>query len=77
MAAGEPVDHDDDIFGAAVNRANRICSVADPGHVLVSDLVRDLGLKHGYFFSEEHMVSLKGISESVSVYELVGDTGKG
>jgi len=75
MTAGEPVDHDDDIFGAAVNRANRICAVAEPGHVLVSDIVRNLGSKQGYLFGDETVVALKGISGNVSVYELVGAKG--
>ncbi len=71
MAAGEPVDHDDDIFGAAVNRANRICAVADPGHVLVSDQVRDLGAERGFDFGEPRRVSLKGFTEGTTVYELL------
>jgi class 3 adenylate cyclase len=77
MAAGEPVDHDDDIFGASVNRANRICAVAEPGHILVSDLVRDLGLEQGYLFGEEKAVSLKGIRGDALVYELVGPDSSG
>lgn len=74
MAAGEPVDHDDDIFGAAVNRANRICTVADPGHVLVADIVRDLGTENGFMFGEAKSVTLKGFTEMATVYELL-DTG--
>lgn len=71
MAAGEPVDHDDDIYGAAVNRANRVCAVADPGHVLVSDEVRDLGAKEGFHFGESRQVTLKGFSAASTVYELL------
>lgn len=73
MAGGEPVDHDDDIFGAAVNRANRICSVAAPGHILVSDVVRDLGEKSRFVFGEARSVSLKGFSDTAVVYELQAD----
>jgi class 3 adenylate cyclase len=43
MAAGEPVDRDDDLFGMTVNLASRICTAADAGDVLVSDLVHELG----------------------------------
>lgn len=75
MAAGEPVDHDGDIYGAAVNRASRICDVADPGHVLVSDVVRDLGSGEGFKFGEPMSVTLKGFSEPAAVYELVGPGG--
>ena len=35
MAAGEPVDHNDDFFGAAVTMANRICSSAGPEHIFL------------------------------------------
>ena len=45
MAAGEPVDRDDDIFGAAVTMANRICSSAGPEQIFVSDVVHDLGIE--------------------------------
>ena len=47
MAAGEPVDHDDDLFGAAVTVANRICSSAGPGQIYVSDVVRRPGRRKG------------------------------
>ena len=43
IAAGEPVDRNDDLFGSTVNLASRICQAADPGQILVSDVVHDLG----------------------------------
>jgi class 3 adenylate cyclase len=72
LAAGEPVDHNDDIFGAAVTLANRICAAADPGHVLVSDVVHDLGVGNGFIFDGGSDRSLKGFSRQVVVYELLG-----
>ncbi len=72
MAAGEPVDQDDDIFGAAVTLASRICAAADPGHVLVSDVVRDLGSSNGFVFDGGSDRSFKGFSRPVLVYELLG-----
>jgi class 3 adenylate cyclase len=72
MAAGEPVDHDDDIFGAAVTLANRICTAADPGHVLVSDVVHDLGVGNGFVFDGGSDLTLKGFSRPAMVYELLG-----
>ena len=50
IAAGEPVDHNDDIFGATVNLASRLCAAAEAGHILVSGLVRDLGSGEGFAF---------------------------
>jgi class 3 adenylate cyclase len=71
MAAGEPVDHNDDLFGATVNLASRICAVARPGEVLVSDSVHELGAGAGYAFEDGEPVSLKGFAEPVPVYRLV------
>jgi class 3 adenylate cyclase len=72
IAAGEPVDHDDDIFGAAVTMANRICSSAGPGQIHVSDVVRDLGVEKGFRFDEGKIDLLRGFSEPATIYELLG-----
>ena len=74
MAAGEPVDHDDDIFGAAVTMANRICFSAGPGKIYVSDVVRDLGVEKGFRFDGGQTKVLKGFSEPATIYELLGIT---
>ena len=75
MAAGEPVDHNDDLFGSAVNLANRICDASAPGHILVSDPVCEMGAEKGFLFGRAHDVELKGFGP-VRVVELVG-TGSG
>ncbi len=72
MAAGEPVDHDNDIFGAAVTMANRICSSAGSEQIFVSDVVRDLGVEKGFTFAGGKTEVLKGFSEPVTIYELLG-----
>jgi class 3 adenylate cyclase len=72
MAAGEPIDHDDDIFGAAVTMANRICSSAGPEQIYVSDVVRDLGVEKGFSFDGGRTEMLKGFSELATIYELLG-----
>ena len=74
IAAGEPVDHDDDIFGAAVTMANRICSSAGPGQIYVSDVVRRLGVDKQFRFDTGHREVLKGFSEPATIHELLGDT---
>jgi class 3 adenylate cyclase len=68
--AGEPVDHNDDLFGSTVNRARRICDAADAGHVLVSDVVHGMGAERGFEFGARHDLTLKGFG-AVPVYELV------
>jgi len=71
MAVGEPVDHNDDLFGATVNLAARICQVADGGQCLVSELVRDLGTAKGFDFHEIEAVRLKGFAQPTRVFELL------
>ncbi|MDX1468458.1 MAG: DUF4242 domain-containing protein [Acidimicrobiia bacterium] len=71
LAAGEPVDHDDDIFGAAVTLASRICGAAEPGTVKVSDVVRDIGTEAGFEFDSGTEESLKGFADPVKTYVLL------
>ena len=70
MAAGEPVHHNDDIFGSAVNLASRICDAAGAGHILVSDSVHDLGVEQGFSFDDADERVLKGFSGPTRVFEL-------
>jgi class 3 adenylate cyclase len=70
MAAGEPVDHNDDLFGSTVTLASRICDAADAGRILTSDLVRDLGIERGFAFDDGREVVLKGFRGSMRVFEL-------
>lgn len=72
LAAGEPVERADDIFGAAVTLASRICASAGPQQVYVSELVRDLGVDLDFEFSERTLRPLKGFAEPVPTYELLG-----
>ena len=70
IAAGEPVDHNDDLFGSTVTLASRICDAADAGRILTSDLVRDLGIERGFAFDDGRELVLKGFSGSIRVFEL-------
>lgn len=70
VAAGEPVDHNDDLFGSTVTLASRICDVAEAGRVLTSDLVHELGSQQGFAFDDGRDVVLKGFSDPIRVYEL-------
>jgi class 3 adenylate cyclase len=70
IAAGEPVDHNDDLFGSTVTLASRICDAADAGRILTSDLVRDLGSERGFTFDGGRDVVLKGFSGPTRVFEL-------
>jgi class 3 adenylate cyclase len=70
IAAGEPVDHNDDLFGSTVTLASRICGAAEAGRILTSDLVRDLGSERGFAFDRGRDVILKGFSSPTRVFEL-------
>jgi class 3 adenylate cyclase len=70
LAAGEPVDHNDDLFGSTVTLASRICGAAEAGRILTSDVVRDLGTERGYAFDGGRDVVLKGFSSPTRVFEL-------
>jgi class 3 adenylate cyclase len=68
--AGEPVDHNDDLFGSTVNLASRICDASDPGHILTSDLVCEMGTEKGFSFGRAHDIELTGFGP-VRVVELM------
>jgi class 3 adenylate cyclase len=71
MASGEPVDHNEDLFGATVHLASRICNVADAGHSLASEPLRDLGVEKGFSFHDGREVALKGFAAPTRVFELL------
>ena len=70
IAAGEPVDRGDDLFGSTVTLASRICGAAEGGQVLVSEAVHDLGVELGYRFSDAGTRALKGFRDAVVLFEL-------
>ena len=70
MAAGEPIDRGDDLFGSTVTLASRICDAASPGQVLVSDVVDQLGTERGYRFAHAGARVLKGFPGPIPLFEL-------
>jgi len=70
IAAGEPVDRGDDLFGSTVTLASRICDAAAGGRILVSETVRDLGLDLGFRFEDAGAHNLKGFQDPVPLFEL-------
>jgi class 3 adenylate cyclase len=70
IAAGEPVDHNDDLFGSTVTLASRICDAAEAGRILTSDLVCTLGSERGFSFDSGRELVLKGFSGPILVFEL-------
>ena len=71
LNAGEPVVEEQDLFGASVQLARRICDHAAPGQIVVSDVVRQLAMGKGFLFSDIGEVVPKGFEEPVRLYECV------
>jgi class 3 adenylate cyclase len=70
LNAGEPVAEEDDLFGASVQLARRVCDQAEPGQIVVSDVVRQLATGKGFLFSDLGDVVPKGFEEPVRLYEV-------
>jgi class 3 adenylate cyclase len=70
LAAGEPVEHHDDLFGCTVQLAARLCSNAEPEQILVSNVVQELCLGKKLPFKAQGERNLKGFDDPVSVYEV-------
>lgn len=74
LSVGEPVEESDDIYGASVNLAARICNHAAGGQILTSSAVRDLSVGKAIDFAERGMIALKGFPEPVRLYEVGWET---
>jgi class 3 adenylate cyclase/transcriptional regulator with XRE-family HTH domain len=71
LDAGEAIPVGDGYRGAALNLAARLCSLAGPGEVLVSDTVINLARKlEGLTYGEPGLVQVKGFAESVKVVQV-------
>lgn len=67
-AAGEPVEHANDIFGSTVQLAARLCAQAAPSQILVSNVVAELCLGKRLRFHSLGQMSLKGFEHPVNVH---------
>ena len=67
-AAGEPVESENDLFGATVQLAARLCSHALPEQILVSNVVAELCLGKGLPFKDLGDVSMKGFSRPIRIH---------
>jgi class 3 adenylate cyclase/pimeloyl-ACP methyl ester carboxylesterase len=72
LNAGEPVAEDQDLFGAAVQLAARVCARAEPGQVLAANVVRELAMGKGFLFADMGEVVLRGFEDPVRLYEVRG-----
>jgi len=70
LAAGEPIEQDNDLFGATVQLAARLCAHAEPHQILVSNVVAELCIGKLMPFEEIGALTLKGFSEPVRAHAI-------
>jgi class 3 adenylate cyclase len=70
LSAGEPVAEQDDLFGAAVQLAARVCGHAGPGDILVSNVIRELAIGKKFHFTDRGDTEMRGFEDPVRVYEV-------
>lgn len=70
MSAGEPVSEKQDLFGAAVQLARRVCDVGDEGSIVTSGVVRELCVGKPWEFVPRGGVPLKGFAEPVPLFDV-------
>lgn len=72
IAAGQPVFHDQDIFGQTVHLAARICAAAGGGQVLAAESVSGHPEASTFTFGPRVAVELRGFSEPIPVCPVLG-----
>jgi class 3 adenylate cyclase len=70
ISAGEPVRNDNQLYGAAVNLAARLCAHAKPGSILVAQVVRELTVGKNIPFIGLGEFEAKGFEQPVPLIEV-------
>ena len=70
ISAGEPVHNDNQLYGAAVNLAARLCAHAKPETILVAQVVRDLLVGKNIPFTGLGEFEAKGFDQPVPLIEV-------
>jgi hypothetical protein len=65
ISAGEPVEQHEDLFGSTVQLAARLCAQAEPGQILVSNVVADLCIGKNLKFFDAGECELKGFEGKI------------
>jgi class 3 adenylate cyclase len=72
ISAGEPVtDEHDDLFGASVQLAARLCDSAAAGEIAVSLVVRELCIGKRFRFEPRESLELKGLTKPTTTYRVL------
>ncbi len=70
LNAGEPIAEEQDLYGTSVDLAARLVDHAQPGQIIVSDVVRQLAAGKQFLFSELGETELRGFEDPVKLWEL-------
>ena len=70
LNAGEPILTEGRLFGTAVHTAFRICARAQPGQILVSEVIYQLAAGQAVAFVNRGRFVLKGLPGRVRLYEV-------
>jgi class 3 adenylate cyclase len=71
IAAGEPVERHNDLFGVTVQLAARLCSHAEAEQIIVSNVVAELCAGKILAFQDLGEVTLKGFDQPVRAHAVV------
>jgi class 3 adenylate cyclase len=70
ISAGEPLVDGDDLFGATVQLAARLCGIGTPGGVTTSVAVRELCIGKLIHFEERDPVRLAGFPDTIRCFDV-------
>jgi class 3 adenylate cyclase len=70
LAAGEPVEQNQDLFGATVQLAARLCASAEPEQSLASNVLAELCIGKGLQFEDRGELQLKGFAQAVHAHAI-------
>jgi class 3 adenylate cyclase len=68
VAAGEPVEHHQDLFGCTVQLAARLCAHAQPEQIVVSNVIAELCVGKALSFQDLGEIELKGFDHPVRAH---------
>ena len=70
LSVGEPVEHDNDLFGRTVQLAFRLCTHAKPDQILATEEVVAQSAGKTSLFLSRGPISPKGFDQAIQVYEV-------
>jgi class 3 adenylate cyclase len=70
ISVGEPVTESGDLFGATVQLSARLCEIATPGGIAVSNAVREVCAGKTFRFGSKGDHGLKGFPTPIPVFEV-------